>query len=188
MNQNTIFTQLMKLIAPTHREAIFDKHLNNRFVKKFSGWQHFLVLFVAQIKGLKSLRDIVTTLGTHSTKHYHMGLKSRRAAYQTVRELFRLDIDGDKGIPATCGEPVEPWLERYRPLAICSIPLCRSEGYGIPVLAGLSFVCILPFGIHTFMLLLPKGFSPKTGSFWKYPRLRTFARRSCGGSRSLPYC
>jgi hypothetical protein len=66
----------MKLIAPTHREAIFDKHLNNRYVKKFSGWQHFLVLFVAQIKGLKSLRDIVTTLGTHSTKHYHMGLKS----------------------------------------------------------------------------------------------------------------
>ena len=76
MKENTIFTQLMKLIAPTHRESIFNKHQNNRYVKKFSGWQHFVVLFVAQVKGLRSLRDIVTTLGTHSNKHYHMGLKS----------------------------------------------------------------------------------------------------------------
>jgi len=31
-----------------------------------------------------------------------------RVAYDTVRDVYALEIDGDLGIPATCGELVEP--------------------------------------------------------------------------------
>jgi hypothetical protein len=72
---NTIFSQVLNLIPRHQFETIVKRHKADRYVKYFSCWQQFITLLFAQIRSKDSLRDIETSLRTHTNKWYHLGLK-----------------------------------------------------------------------------------------------------------------
>jgi len=73
---NTIFSQVLDLIPRHQFETIVKRHNADRYVKYFSCWQQFITLLFAQIRSKDSLRDIETSLRTHTNKWYHhLGLK-----------------------------------------------------------------------------------------------------------------
>ena len=74
MKRNTVFSQLLQLICQYRFKKCVDRHDGDRYTKRFSCWQQFLVLLFAQAKGLSSLRDIEVSLRSHYKKWYHLGL------------------------------------------------------------------------------------------------------------------
>ena len=75
-HENTIFSQLFHFI-PRHVFAqAVDRFRADRYSKRFSAWQQLLVLLYAQISGKDSLRPIVSGLGAHGPRLYHLGLSS----------------------------------------------------------------------------------------------------------------
>lgn len=73
---NTMFNQLLQEIPRHEFEMSVAEHGGDRYVKKFSCWSQFVVLLYAQIRGLKSLREIETGLRVQAGKWYHLGLRS----------------------------------------------------------------------------------------------------------------
>ena len=71
----TVFNQLFNFI-PRH---VFDKSVRrlaaDRYTKRFSAWQQFLLLLYAQASGKQTLREITGGLQVNSSRLYHLGLK-----------------------------------------------------------------------------------------------------------------
>ena len=73
---NTVFHQLLQLF-PRHE---FDKlarehHVGQKF-RSFNRWSQFGALFMGQLTGRKSLRDIVINMAAHGKKFYHLGFSN----------------------------------------------------------------------------------------------------------------
>ena len=76
MRSNTVFSQILQLICRYRFKKCVDQYEGDRYTKRFSCWQHLLVLLFSQAKGLTSLRDIEVSLRSHHRKWYHLGLTS----------------------------------------------------------------------------------------------------------------
>ncbi len=76
MGRNTVFSQILQLICRYRFKKSVDYYEGDRYTKRFSCWQHLLVLLFSQAKGLTSLRDIEVSLRSHHRKWYHLGLTS----------------------------------------------------------------------------------------------------------------
>ncbi len=76
MNKNTIFSQLSSMISHSRFNSVTNRFGNERYVKKFSSWDHFKTLFIAQIKGFSSLRAIESGLKSRAPKLYRLGIRS----------------------------------------------------------------------------------------------------------------
>jgi hypothetical protein len=74
-HNNTIFNQLLQLLPRHEFEKAVLRHNGDKYIKYFSCWQQFIILFYAQIRKKDSLRDIITSLHTQQGKWYHIGLK-----------------------------------------------------------------------------------------------------------------
>jgi hypothetical protein len=75
MNQGKyVFSQLMELIYSTEFSRCVKKYGGDKGVRSFSCWHQFLCLSFGQLTHRDSLRDIITCLEAHSSKHYHLGL------------------------------------------------------------------------------------------------------------------
>jgi hypothetical protein len=95
---NTIFSQVLNLIPRHQFETIVKKHNADRYVKYFSCWQQLITLVFAQIRSKDSLRDIETSLRTHTNRWYHLGLKdikrstlcdaNKSRSYRIYEQLF----------------------------------------------------------------------------------------------------
>ena len=72
---NTLMSELLKLFPRHDFHAATKFYDGDRYMKYFSTWQQFLVLFYAQVRGLDSLREIETSLHTQKGKWFHIGLK-----------------------------------------------------------------------------------------------------------------
>ena len=57
--------------------AAFDKivaqHKGDRYVKRFSAWDHLMAMLYAQLSGVRSLRELETGFNQHRSHHYHLG-------------------------------------------------------------------------------------------------------------------
>ena len=105
---NTIYNQLLQFISRHHFEKFVKKYKGNHYVKKFNCWHQFTALLYAQIKGKDSLRDIVTSFNSHSTKLYHIGAgeikrstiadANNRRDYRIFEELFYYLLERCKSI------------------------------------------------------------------------------------------
>ena len=73
---NTVMNQLLGLIPRHEFDRIVREHQADRNVKKFSCFQQLVVMLLAQLRGLDSLREIETALGVHKSRWYHLGLKT----------------------------------------------------------------------------------------------------------------
>ena len=49
------------------------EYQGDKYVKSFSCWNQLLVMMFGQLAGCDSLRELVSILGAHSTKSYHLG-------------------------------------------------------------------------------------------------------------------
>jgi hypothetical protein len=96
--RNTILNQLMQLLLDSGFRSIVNSVRGDKYSKTLDCDQQLAILLYAQIKELKSLRDIQTSLKSHADKFPVLGLKSaarstladanRDRPYQMFEDLF----------------------------------------------------------------------------------------------------
>jgi len=74
MVKNTIFNQLLQLIYRYNFKKCVNRYDGDKYTKRLSCWQQFVVLLYSQARGLKSLREITISLRSQYRKWYHLGL------------------------------------------------------------------------------------------------------------------
>jgi hypothetical protein len=86
MNQGKyVFAQLMSLIDPNDFRRCVTRYQGDYRVRQFSCWHQFLCMSFGQLTHRESLRDIITCLGAHECKLYHIGL-SRGVSRSTLAD------------------------------------------------------------------------------------------------------
>ena len=72
---NTILNQIASIL-PRHEFEYHAKihHVGQKF-RSFTRWSQFMVMFIGQLSGRKSLRDLVMNVTAQSSKLYHLGIK-----------------------------------------------------------------------------------------------------------------
>ena len=73
---NTIFNQLLALVPKDELKRFVGQHNGDRYVKKMTVWNQFVVLMYAQATGKESLRDIETGLLTCQNTWSHLGIQT----------------------------------------------------------------------------------------------------------------
>lgn len=73
-HNNTIFSQLLKLVPRHEFESLAKQHHCGRAFRTTSRWSQFVVMMMAQISGRVSLRDIVENITAQSHRLYHLGI------------------------------------------------------------------------------------------------------------------
>jgi hypothetical protein len=70
---NTVFNQLLQFIPKDKFNQFVAQDEADKYVKKMTVWNQFIVLLYAQATGKESLREIETGFSTHSETWYHLG-------------------------------------------------------------------------------------------------------------------
>jgi hypothetical protein len=73
-HNNTVFSQLMKLLPRHEFETLQKQHHIGQRLRKMSRWSQFIALGFAQLSSRCSLRDIVTNISAQKNKLYHLGM------------------------------------------------------------------------------------------------------------------
>jgi len=86
-HNNTILRQITALLPRHEFEALAkDHHVGQKF-RSFNRWTQFMAMFIGQLSGRKSLRDIVMNVSAQSSKLYHLAIKPfSRATLARVNE------------------------------------------------------------------------------------------------------
>jgi len=74
-HRNTIFSQLLKLVQRHDFECLAKEHHKGSPLRKNSRWSQFTALFLGQLSGRVSLRDIESNIDAQSKHLYHLGTK-----------------------------------------------------------------------------------------------------------------
>ena len=72
-HNNTVFSQLLKLISRHEFESLSIQHHTGRAFRTASRWSQFVTMMMAQLSGRNSLRDIVENMSAQSHRLYHLG-------------------------------------------------------------------------------------------------------------------
>ncbi len=72
-HNNTVFSQLLKLVSRHEFETLAKQHHSGRSFRKASRWSQFVTLALAQLTGRNSLRDIADTQSAQAHRLYHLG-------------------------------------------------------------------------------------------------------------------
>ena len=72
-HNNTVFSQLLKLISRHEFETLTKQHHSGRSFRTASRWSQFVTLSLAQLTGRNSLRDIVENMSAQAHRLYHLG-------------------------------------------------------------------------------------------------------------------
>ena len=72
-HNNTVFSQLLKLVPRHEFETLANKHHSGRSFRTASRWSQFVTMAMAQLSGRNSLRDIVENLSAQMHRLYHLG-------------------------------------------------------------------------------------------------------------------
>ena len=86
-HNNTVLAQFLKLVSRHEFERDAAQHHKGRKLRKMTRRSQFVAMFMAQLSGRSSLRDIVANLATHPHKLYHLGVGSvTRSSLARVNE------------------------------------------------------------------------------------------------------
>lgn len=69
-----IFNQLLKFIDKSEIRKIAKKHGSERYVKKFTTYNHLVIMLFVAIEGYHSIREVILGLLANSHKLQHLGL------------------------------------------------------------------------------------------------------------------
>ncbi len=84
---NTILHQLTAIFPRHDFEHLARKHHHGQKFRSYNRWSQFLAMMIAQLSGLKSLRDIRDTLKSQGKRIYHLGMReTSRATLARVNE------------------------------------------------------------------------------------------------------
>jgi hypothetical protein len=85
---NTVFSQLLKLISRYDFETLAIQHHSGCSFRTASRWSQFVTLSLAQLTGRNSLCDIVENMSAQAHRLYHLG-----SAKQSKPNLSRMNED-----------------------------------------------------------------------------------------------
>ncbi|MBU1164735.1 IS4 family transposase [Patescibacteria group bacterium] len=95
---NTIFNQLLQFVPRAKFNQFVVQHEADKYIKKMTSWNQFIILLYAQATGKDSLREIETGFNLHSQTWYHLGANTaarssisdanNRRSYQIFEKLF----------------------------------------------------------------------------------------------------
>jgi len=85
-HNNTVFSQLLKLVSRHEFETLANRHHEGRKLRKMTRWSQFIAMATAQLSGRSSLRDVVANLSAQAAKLYHLG-----AAHVSRSSLARVN-------------------------------------------------------------------------------------------------
>lgn len=95
---NTVFNQLLQFVPKDKFSQFVAQNEADKYVKKMTAWNQFIVLLYAQATGKESLREIETGFNTHNETWYHLGANTAarssisdansRRNYQIFEKLF----------------------------------------------------------------------------------------------------
>lgn len=71
-----VLSQILELASRKEFSRCVDKYHGNYRVRSFSCRDQFICLAFGQLTHRESLRDIVTCLNAHKSKHYQLGLRA----------------------------------------------------------------------------------------------------------------
>jgi hypothetical protein len=74
-HSNTVYSQLLQLVSRHEFEQLANAHHVGQRLRKISRWDQFLSLFMAQLSGRQSLRDIEANMNAQRRSHYHLGCR-----------------------------------------------------------------------------------------------------------------
>jgi len=72
-HENSLMHDVLKFVPWGRFERLVDKHDADRNVRALTTKSQFIALLHGQLSGASSLREIVTTMQSHSTRLYHLG-------------------------------------------------------------------------------------------------------------------
>jgi len=75
-NPTTILHKILEILPRKEFDKLIKEYEADRYTKKFTTWNQFVVMLVAQAKGWNSLREVETGFRTHYNKLYHLGFKT----------------------------------------------------------------------------------------------------------------
>lgn len=74
MNQGKyVFSQLVDFLPKDKFDWFVKKYDSNKYMKKFTCWNHLLVMIFARLTQRESLRDLVSVLNAHKSKFNRLG-------------------------------------------------------------------------------------------------------------------
>ena len=73
---STVLNQVVSFFKRHEFESLARKHHVGQKFRSFNRWSQFMAMFVCQLSGRKSLRDVVENLKVQSHKLYHLGMKN----------------------------------------------------------------------------------------------------------------
>lgn len=124
MNQGKyVFAQVATFLPA----RIFDRCVlefeGNKYVKHFSCWNQLMCMMFGQLSGRESLRDLLITIGAHSSKYYHLGFGKNvsRSNLASANELRNWQI-------------YEAFA--YEMIGIAKQSIIGNEDFGVPVLGN----------------------------------------------------
>jgi len=92
-----IFNQLIKFIDKSEVRKIARKHSSEYYVKKFSTYNHLVVMLFVSLEGYSSLREVILGLLANAHKLSHLGLSYlvRRSTFSDANKRRDSKVFGD---------------------------------------------------------------------------------------------
>jgi hypothetical protein len=75
-HHNTILRQIVAFLPRHEFDSLAKDHHRGQKFRSFSRWTQFMVMFIGQLSGRRSLRDLVMNVAAQKNKLYHLGLKT----------------------------------------------------------------------------------------------------------------
>lgn len=107
-NSITILSQLLSFLPKKAFNRLVGQHEADRYTKKLTAWNQFVLLLYAQASCKDSLREIETGINTHQNSFYHLGINSAARSslsyanktrnYEMYEKLFHLLFKQFKGV------------------------------------------------------------------------------------------
>ncbi|MDP7601411.1 MAG: IS4 family transposase [Rhodospirillales bacterium] len=72
-HNNTVFSQILKLVPRYDFERLAHEHHSGRSFRSASRWSQFVAMTMAQLSGRKSLRDVIDNMSAQAHRLYHLG-------------------------------------------------------------------------------------------------------------------
>lgn len=92
-----VFNQLIKFIDKREVRKIAKKHGSERYVKKFSTFNHVVVMLFVALEGYHSIREVILGLLANAHKLSHLGLSYlvRRSTFSEANQRRSSKVFGD---------------------------------------------------------------------------------------------
>lgn len=72
MYNNTMLSEILKLLPRDAIKKIVDHHKGDHYRKTFKCWDHLVAMITGQFAGVTSLRELEVAINSHPESHYHL--------------------------------------------------------------------------------------------------------------------